>query len=481
MSFTYGRKQKAAAMAACRWGNLEKVTVEDFQCQVGNGNVKDAETQTEISFALSSPTNFKENSVSAASSTAPKLADYFCDETVRPRDTVSFNCPSVPEKLQCLDITQINEAIEATKLQPLSQDSMEQQTVSKEACKSSLQAALSQEFHSYIKNASHSIENLTDNAELETCDGQLLLTTSTSLENLVNCDLSNLQHCECEKETELEFCSVKQNTVEEFEFECSRCGKKVNIKNSTPVVKATTRPRSAVRNIVALSFLVNGQYFKDYHKILGTLGLDHVSSTQWIHIVEWIAPFVKTIADRARSKNRSSSTWKLKSSLHIQFDGFYLTRGHYSNNSSATVHDAKTGKIIAYSHRTKRGQGANWEGTSGGAEGNMFGEMLEDLLGTFSVNKCIMDNDSSCQEILLAKSPDTEIVICGNHRAKTFHADLQKVKNTPCQLSCYSRALGGGGGAHKMPNVLYFSEGILVKIHAEFTCFKYEDKKWETH
>ena len=56
-----------------------------------------------------------------------------------------------------------------------------------------------------------------------------------------------------------------------------------------------------------------------------------------------------------------------KSSLHIYFDGFYLTRGHYSNNVSATVHDAKTGKIIAYSHRTKRGQGANWEGTSGGA------------------------------------------------------------------------------------------------------------------
>ena len=197
---------------------------------------------------------------------------------------MSVNCPSEPEKLHCLDTTQINEAIEATKLQPLSQDSMEQQTVSKEACKLSLKAALAQEFHSYIKNANHSIENLTDNGELETCDGQLLLTTSTSLENLVNSNLSNLQHCDCEKETEFEFCSVKQNTVEEFEFECSRCGKKVNLKSSIPVVKATTRPRSAIRNLVALSFLVNGQYFKDYHKILGTLGLDHVNSTQWIHI-----------------------------------------------------------------------------------------------------------------------------------------------------------------------------------------------------
>ena len=123
-----------------------------------------------------------------------------------------------------------------------------------------------------MKNANHSIENLTNNGELETCDGQLLLTTSTSVENLVN---NNLQHCDCEKETEFEFCSVKQNTVEEFEFECSRCRKKVNLKSSIPVVKATTRPRSALRNFIALSFLVNGQYFKDYHKILWTLGLGH--------------------------------------------------------------------------------------------------------------------------------------------------------------------------------------------------------------
>ena len=42
---------------------------------------------------------------------------------------------------------------EATNLQPLSQDSVKQQTVSKEAFKSSLKAALSPEFHSHIKNA----------------------------------------------------------------------------------------------------------------------------------------------------------------------------------------------------------------------------------------------------------------------------------------------------------------------------------------
>ena len=40
---------------------------------------------------------------------------------------VSVNCPSESEKLHCLDTIQINEAIEATKLQPLTKDSMEQQ------------------------------------------------------------------------------------------------------------------------------------------------------------------------------------------------------------------------------------------------------------------------------------------------------------------------------------------------------------------
>ena len=56
------------------------------------------------------------------------------------------------------------------------------------------------------------------------------------------------------------------------------------------------------------------------------------------------------------------------------FDGFYLTRGHYSNNASATIHDHKTGDIAWFTHRTKKGPGHNWEGT-GGAE-SMFDEVM---------------------------------------------------------------------------------------------------------
>ena len=38
-------------------GKSQKETVQDFQSQVGNRNLKDVKTQTEISFALSSPAN----------------------------------------------------------------------------------------------------------------------------------------------------------------------------------------------------------------------------------------------------------------------------------------------------------------------------------------------------------------------------------------------------------------------------------------
>ena len=92
--------------------------------------------------------------MSAAFLTAPKLPEAFCDKTVRPCEPVSVNCPSEPEKLHRLDIIQINEAIEATRLTPLTKDSIEQQrsaTVSKEALKLFLKVALFQEFHFYVK------------------------------------------------------------------------------------------------------------------------------------------------------------------------------------------------------------------------------------------------------------------------------------------------------------------------------------------
>ena len=79
------------------------------------------------------------------------------------------------------------------------------------------------------------------------------------------------------------------------------------------------------------------------------------------------------------------------------FDGFYLTRGHYSNNASATIHDFKSGDIMWFTHRTKRGPGHNWEGTSGGAEGDMLG---------FSIKEIITNKDSSTNAIFCRHFPE---------------------------------------------------------------------------
>ena len=90
----------------------------------------------------------------------------------------------------------------------------------KEACKSSLKAAPLCEFQTHIDNAKHTIENLTNNGELDTSDGQLLLRTSTTLEKLAKSNLSDLKDSDRRKE-KYEFCSLIQNTMEEFEFKCT--------------------------------------------------------------------------------------------------------------------------------------------------------------------------------------------------------------------------------------------------------------------
>ena len=118
------------------------------------------------------------------------------------------------------------------------------------------------------------------------------------------------------------------------------------------------------------------------------------------------------------------------------FDGFYLARGHYSNNSSATLHNVASGRIAWFEHRTKRGAGANWSGTSAGAEGDMLGKILADVKSSnFKLSQIIMDHDTSAANIVTGAFPEARITYCGNHTAKTFHRDLGKIKAIQCKVS----------------------------------------------
>ena len=87
-------------------------------------------------------------------------------------------------------------------------------------------------------------------------------------------------------------------------------------------------------------------------------------------------------------------------------------------------------------HRTKRGNGHNWESTSNGAEGNMVDELLEKVKAEgFIIKEIVTDKDSSGNAIYCNHFPEGSITYCSNHSAKTFHKELHKIKPNKCTVS----------------------------------------------
>ena len=200
---------------------------------------------------------------------------------------------------------------------------------------------------------------------------------------------------------------------------------------------STGRPKSWLLNYTVISFLMNGQLFSEYHRITNMLGLPHCSAKHWREIVGWLGEHVTNLAEWSCAQvleevhaQGDSEHWITSS------DGYYLTRGHYSNNSSATLHDYSTGKIAYFRHRTKRGIGHNWEGTSGGAEADIFDDILKEASQAgFVIFEMVTDKDSSMNAIYCRHFPEGTITYCSNHNAKTMHKDLHKVTALKCKIS----------------------------------------------
>ena len=186
-----------------------------------------------------------------------------------------------------------------------------------------------------------------------------------------------------------------------------------------------------------LSFLLSGQLHADYVRLSGWLGLPPCSQTQWQRIVKKMEQQVNLLAEWSCSRVRQMIVQRGDDKKWVaSFDGFYLTRGHYSNNASATIHDHKTGDIAWFTHRTKKGPGHNWEGTSGGAEGDMFDEVMGKVKDAgFNITEIITDKDSSTNAIFCRHFPEGTITYCSNHCAKTLHKDLEKIKRNKCVVS----------------------------------------------
>ena len=190
-------------------------------------------------------------------------------------------------------------------------------------------------------------------------------------------------------------------------------------------------------NYPALASLMNGQYYVEYHGVFGMMGTPVMSEVTWNKVVGWLGKNVKELAELSCEQVRQKIVERgEKVSWVASYDGFYLTRGHYSNNSSGTLHDVASDKIAWFAHRTKRGPGANWEGTSSGAEGDMLREILDDVKAKgFTIEQIIMDHDTSAANIACTSFPEVRITYCGNHTAKSFHSDLAKIKSVKCKVT----------------------------------------------
>ena len=167
------------------------------------------------------------------------------------------------------------------------------------------------------------------------------------------------------------------------------------------------------------------------------LGLPPCCHSQWDRIVGRLEPHVAELAEWSCGQVRNAIIERGDQKKWIaSFDGFYLTRGHYSNNASATIHDFEGGGIAWYTHRTKRGPGHNWEGTSGGAEGDMFDEVMGMVkVAGFTIKEIITDKDSSTNAIFCRHFPEGTITYCHNHCAKILHKDLKKIRKYKCEVS----------------------------------------------
>lgn len=183
--------------------------------------------------------------------------------------------------------------------------------------------------------------------------------------------------------------------------------------------------------------MMNGHLHAEYVRLSGMLGFPSCCATTWGKIMEKLEVVVTRLAEQTCVQVREEicARGDMKSWM-ASFDGFYLTRGHYSNNCSATLHDYSTGKIAWFCHRTKRGHGHNWEGTSAGAESDMFDELISKAKDSdFIIREIVTDKDSSVNSIYTKHFPEGIITYCANHSAKTMHKDLQKVKQSKCQVN----------------------------------------------
>ena len=244
---TESRKRKRACLGAqSRW-NVSSTA--EFGCQVNEHN--------EVTCIK----------VNAATQT------YFFHEDSPVTESVTVS-PNVGKTCEI----NIKDIFQSLGLEPLSQ---EREIVTG----NSKQEQIKRELHQIYKENGHEIEKLTNNSFEIIAEGNICTEVEAIKEAI------DLNYCEQCRAYSIKYKDISMAKGEsKINLRCESCETSIQVSPKKAIHPSNTgRPKSYVPTYIVLSYLLYGQYFKDYEQCLRTVGLPTVSEKEWSHAIEWIS------------------------------------------------------------------------------------------------------------------------------------------------------------------------------------------------
>lgn len=225
---------------------------------------------------------------------------------------------------------------------------------------------------------------------------------------------------------------------------CSECTTDNKIHFASSKMALTHNRRNCVSLATALCFLVYGQGYHTYHKVLKLgLGINTLASSNFSRVIEICHPHAKSILDDMCVKAKEHM--KAKKSTEIgsweravtSSDGCWLIRGFHSQCCSFVIIDFLSSGILYYGHLCMRGSDnisdtELWQGTSKAAEGHLAYELFK-IAKEEGLNVEInwQDQDSTAEISFREVFPDGElnrVMLCGGHIGRSHGNNLKEYK-----------------------------------------------------
>ncbi|KXJ07142.1 hypothetical protein AC249_AIPGENE6000 [Exaiptasia diaphana] len=225
-------------------------------------------------------------------------------------------------------------------------------------------------------------------------------------------------------------------------FQCSGCSTVINY-SSSQVARCSAK-RNAVSLATALCFLIYGQGYPAYYKVLKMgMGIDVLAKKNFYNIIKIAHPHVKSVLDSMCESAKSNMQKRDPNELGswqravTTSDGCWLIRGYHSQCSTFVIIDFLTGGILYYGHLCMRGSNnisdtELWQGTAKAAEGHMahvlFNKAKEEGM---SIALNWQDQDSSSGQSFRSVFPDGDlnrIMLCGGHVGRSHGNNIKEYK-----------------------------------------------------